>query len=158
MDKPATKLNASINTPCVGICSTVYGDEICRGCKRFYKEIIEWNGLTTNTKQIIFQRLSQLMSITVRQFLQITNAALLQEQLDKLQIRYHATDDAFCWAHHLLRALQDKPQNLKHYGIMIKPEYVACSLRELFTLIDKTLYTATNQLYTEMLASQQIIP
>ncbi|HBZ99754.1 MAG TPA: DUF1289 domain-containing protein, partial [Pseudomonas sp.] len=23
-----------IKTPCIGLCSTVYGDVVCRGCKR----------------------------------------------------------------------------------------------------------------------------
>ncbi|MEM9624509.1 MAG: DUF1289 domain-containing protein, partial [Pseudomonadota bacterium] len=30
-------------TPCVGICSTTYGDLVCRGCKRFAHEIVQWN-------------------------------------------------------------------------------------------------------------------
>jgi predicted Fe-S protein YdhL (DUF1289 family) len=149
MDRSATKLNATINTPCVGICSTVYGDEICRGCKRFYKEIIEWNAFADNTKHEIFQRLSQLMSTTVCQFLIITDPALLQQQLEKLQIRYHPTDDAFCWAHHLLRFLQDKPQSLSPYGVITKPEFAENSLRELFTLIDEALYAVAGDFYRQ---------
>ncbi|WP_317135104.1 DUF1289 domain-containing protein [Piscirickettsia litoralis] len=38
-------------TPCVGLCSTVYGDDVCRGCKRFYHEIIDWNQYDINQKQ-----------------------------------------------------------------------------------------------------------
>ncbi|MCA4075779.1 DUF1289 domain-containing protein, partial [Pseudomonas kurunegalensis] len=34
--------NKSIKTPCVGLCSTVYGDTVCRGCKRFHHEVINW--------------------------------------------------------------------------------------------------------------------
>ena len=26
-------------TPCIGVCSTTYGDDICRGCRRFRHEI-----------------------------------------------------------------------------------------------------------------------
>ncbi|KAA0952431.1 DUF1289 domain-containing protein, partial [Pseudomonas sp. ANT_H14] len=26
--------NQTIKTPCVGLCSTVYGDLVCRGCNR----------------------------------------------------------------------------------------------------------------------------
>lgn len=36
--------NQTIKTPCVGLCSTVYGDLVCRGCKRFHHEVIHWNG------------------------------------------------------------------------------------------------------------------
>jgi hypothetical protein len=34
--------NQTIKTPCVGLCSTVYGDLVCRGCKRFHHEVINW--------------------------------------------------------------------------------------------------------------------
>jgi len=30
-------------TPCVGLCSTVFGDTVCRGCMRFVHEVIDWN-------------------------------------------------------------------------------------------------------------------
>ena len=29
-------------TPCIGVCSTTYGDDICRGCRRFRHEITSW--------------------------------------------------------------------------------------------------------------------
>ena len=36
---------ASIKTPCLGICSTTsVGDVVCRGCKRYAFEVIDWNG------------------------------------------------------------------------------------------------------------------
>jgi len=48
-------------TPCVGICSTVYGDEICIGCMRTYKEVINWNvGLDEDEKQSIIDRYKKL--------------------------------------------------------------------------------------------------
>ena len=31
------------STPCLGICSTTYGDDVCKGCKRFVHEVISWN-------------------------------------------------------------------------------------------------------------------
>ncbi|MEO1955257.1 MAG: DUF1289 domain-containing protein, partial [Gammaproteobacteria bacterium] len=36
-------MTRSVKTPCIGVCSTVFGDEVCRGCKRFQNEVIEWN-------------------------------------------------------------------------------------------------------------------
>ena len=30
------------STPCLGICSTTFGDEVCKGCKRFAHEIVSW--------------------------------------------------------------------------------------------------------------------
>ncbi len=47
-------------TPCVGICSTTYGDLVCRGCKRFAHEIVQWNGYNEEQQQVIWGRLSTL--------------------------------------------------------------------------------------------------
>ncbi len=47
-------------TPCVGICSTTYGDEVCRGCKRFYFEVINWNKYDEDEKDAIWTRLESL--------------------------------------------------------------------------------------------------
>ena len=47
-------------TPCVGICSTTYGDLVCRGCKRFAHEIVQWNGYDGDQQQRVWQRLKTL--------------------------------------------------------------------------------------------------
>jgi len=53
--------NKSIKTPCVGLCSTVYGDTVCRGCKRFHHEVINWNGYDDAQKRAVWLRLEQLL-------------------------------------------------------------------------------------------------
>ncbi len=47
-------------TPCVGICSTTYGDLVCRGCKRFSHEIVEWNGYDELQQDAVRARLQRL--------------------------------------------------------------------------------------------------
>ena len=47
-------------TPCVGICSTTYGDLVCRGCKRFAHEITGWNGFTDSQRERVWDRLLEL--------------------------------------------------------------------------------------------------
>jgi len=44
-------------TPCVGVCSTIYGDETCLGCKRNFLDIIKWNGYTKEQKDEIIKGL-----------------------------------------------------------------------------------------------------
>jgi predicted Fe-S protein YdhL (DUF1289 family) len=53
--------NQTIKTPCVGLCSTVYGDLVCRGCKRYHHEVIQWNGYNADEKQAVWLRLEQLL-------------------------------------------------------------------------------------------------
>lgn len=49
--------NLLTESPCVGICSTTFGDDICYGCQRTYLEVIQWNTLTDEEKNCINRRL-----------------------------------------------------------------------------------------------------
>ena len=53
-------------TPCVGVCSTTYGDLVCRGCKRFSHEIVGWNGYDPDQKDRVWARLSELSNESIR--------------------------------------------------------------------------------------------
>ena len=50
----------------MGICSTTYGDLVCRGCKRFAHEIISWNGFDESQREIVWSRLLELRDTCVR--------------------------------------------------------------------------------------------
>ncbi|NHB58346.1 DUF1289 domain-containing protein [Acinetobacter sp. 194] len=53
-------------TPCAGRCSTVFGDAVCRGCRRFNHEVIQWNTYSAEQRQTIWKRLdAQLDQILV---------------------------------------------------------------------------------------------
>jgi uncharacterized protein len=47
-------------SPCVGVCSTSFGDDVCYGCKRTSDEVIKWNGLNDEDKNQINLRLLAL--------------------------------------------------------------------------------------------------
>ena len=53
-------MTRSVKTPCIGVCSTVFGDEVCRGCKRFQNEVIDWNGYEDSQKTAVLTRLESL--------------------------------------------------------------------------------------------------
>ncbi|EHU1359923.1 DUF1289 domain-containing protein [Acinetobacter baumannii] len=53
-------------TPCAGRCSTVFGDQVCRGCRRFNHEVIQWNTYTAEQRLAVWKRLDdQLDQILV---------------------------------------------------------------------------------------------
>lgn len=53
-------------TPCAGRCSTVFGDSVCRGCRRFNHEVIQWNTYTPEQHTVVWKRLdAQLDQILV---------------------------------------------------------------------------------------------
>ncbi|WP_226704400.1 DUF1289 domain-containing protein [Microbulbifer elongatus] len=45
-----------VRTPCIGVCSTGIGDNVCRGCKRFAHEVIDWNAYSEEQRRIIAER------------------------------------------------------------------------------------------------------
>ena len=57
--KPEKVKLTKTNKPCVGICSTTLGDDICRGCGLTAEEVVGWNGYGENRKREIVGRLAR---------------------------------------------------------------------------------------------------
>jgi predicted Fe-S protein YdhL (DUF1289 family) len=74
------------STPCVGICSTTYGDLVCRGCKRFAHEIVGWNSYAEPQRDAIRARLDQLREGSVREHLQVTDVALMRASAERFVV------------------------------------------------------------------------
>ncbi|MXY54328.1 MAG: DUF1289 domain-containing protein [Gammaproteobacteria bacterium] len=64
-------------TPCIGICSTTYGDLVCRGCKRFAHEVVGWNGFEDSQRALVWQRLGLLLRESVGACIAIDDEASL---------------------------------------------------------------------------------
>lgn len=134
------------DTPCIGICSTIYGDEVCRGCKRASKEVIVWNTLPIESKDSILSRLDDFTAEVTASKLSITDPQRLEAMLQHHRIRYRPEFSPYTWAYNLLRAGAHMIQAIDPYGIEIKPEFAHYTLRELIHLIDDELY-ANSQAY-----------
>lgn len=74
-------------TPCVGICSTTYGDLVCRGCKRFAHEIVQWNGYDKEQQGRVWQRLHGLRDEVVAQQVEIVDDASFSAACDLANLR-----------------------------------------------------------------------
>lgn len=48
------------DTPCIAICSTAQGDEICKGCGRSFDEVQHWPALTPVQKRQVWRRITAL--------------------------------------------------------------------------------------------------
>ena len=46
------------DTPCIAICSTSQGDEMCKGCGRTFEEVQLWTEMTPGEKRLVWQRIS----------------------------------------------------------------------------------------------------
>ena len=73
-------------TPCVGICSTTYGDLVCRGCKRFAHEIVQWNGFAGDQRERVWQRLYALRDGAVAAQLKIEDIGKLRAAAARLKV------------------------------------------------------------------------
>ena len=80
-----------IKTPCVGLCSTVYGDVVCRGCKRFHHEVVNWNAYAEQEKLAVWRRLEILLAQVMMAKLEIFDAVLLRQQFGEA-VRKHGYD------------------------------------------------------------------
>lgn len=133
-------MEIKLRTPCVGICSTIYGDEICRGCVRTYQEIIHWNGFSDEEKQATLDRLEKQTHQVVKKYIDIIDQNKLTEKLHKHNIKYRSHFHPLCWAHTLLREGADKINKVENFGLTIKNAYSHLALTKLVELIDDEIY------------------
>ena len=47
------------DTPCIAICSTSQGDDVCKGCGRRFEEIQLWPAMTPAQKRACWRRITQ---------------------------------------------------------------------------------------------------
>lgn len=134
-----------LDTPCIGICSTVYGDSICRGCKRYDHEIIDWNRYTSKEKGVIYQRLETQFSTIMSEYIEVADPAMLAAKVLHLQLRLRSGASVAEQAFHLLRLYAHKIQHIEKYGLMIKPAYRHLPLPALLSEIDTQLFAHAHQ-------------
>lgn len=129
-----------VKTPCVGICSTGIGDSVCRGCKRFAHEIIDWNAYTHEQKWLISQRLEGFLAQIVQNMIHINDESMLLAQIKHQQILFKPEQNPYCWVFDLLRAGASQITDLSIYGLALTPAWQGISLTVIRDNIDKDFY------------------
>ncbi len=59
MDAWMAWYDTTIDAPCIAICSTSQGDEMCKGCGRTFDEVQHWPSMTPYAKRGTWRRISQ---------------------------------------------------------------------------------------------------
>tara|TARA_B110000014_G_scaffold264187_1_gene263948 strand:- start:52240 stop:52677 length:438 start_codon:yes stop_codon:yes gene_type:complete len=140
-------MNKPIKTPCIGVCSTVFGDEVCRGCKRFQHEVIKWNSYTDSEKHSVWKRLESLKVQIMRSKVYIFNLKLLKENLKIHRINYYDQVDPYCWVFDLLKQASQSIPDIKEFGV----EIIQNDLTELSSLkkvIEEELFILSEAHYS----------
>ncbi len=53
-----TWYDSTPDTPCIAICSTSQGDEVCKGCGRSFGEVQRWPAMTPAEKRAVWRRIT----------------------------------------------------------------------------------------------------
>jgi len=131
---------AAIKTPCLGICSTTsLGDVVCRGCKRYSDEVINWNGYDQAAKSAVLSRIERLNTQILENKLRIFSVPNLKSALDRFQIPYDESLSPYCWLHNLLKKGHGRIESLEEYGVYALGNYAGMALPELCEIIEKDL-------------------
>tara|TARA_B100001013_G_scaffold262422_1_gene165006 strand:- start:179 stop:634 length:456 start_codon:yes stop_codon:yes gene_type:complete len=139
-------MERKVKTPCVGVCSTVFGDEVCRGCKRFQHEVIEWNGYSDFEKEIVWNRLESLKVLIMKSKIFIEDKILLKTKLDSLKISYYDKVDPYCWIFDLIKQASQSITDLSEFGLRPLSKSTQ-DLVELKRLIEEELFVLSEAHY-----------
>jgi predicted Fe-S protein YdhL (DUF1289 family) len=111
------------STPCVGICSTTYGDLVCRGCKRFSHEIVAWNVYTENQRDRVWARLHSLRDQAAAVFVAVSDEPMLRDAAQAARIELCASASVLTLGYEVLRRRARDLRSLGDIGM------IACDAR-----------------------------
>ena len=144
------------STPCIGICSTALGDDVCRGCKRFTEEVIRWNGYSDAERAAVFARLDQLLVQSMQLKFAILDEQRLATQIRYQQIQCQFEKDPYCWLYDLLRQGAGQIQQLSEYGAEVHANWQNHSLLELKELIELDYYERSVNYYRRYILPAEV--
>ncbi len=124
-----------IHTPCIGVCSTVFGDTVCRGCRRFSHEVVHWNSYSNDEKRIVWKRLNLLLCQVVDNYFQVIDADRLAAEMDFQNLRYQTQLSPQGWVPELLKAAGKQPLPYERFGLRPLPPSRGLLPRQLYDQI-----------------------
>lgn len=107
-----------VHTPCIGICSTTFGDTVCRGCRRYLHEVIDWNRYSDEQKRLIWQRLDRLLEQVLPTYFRIEDPARLAARLASYRIPHRPEAGPWAHLHALLKSAARQTADLGEFGVV----------------------------------------
>lgn len=131
-----------VKTPCIGICSTTsFGDPVCRGCKRYLFEVIDWNAYDQFEKGAVLKRLEKLEIQILESKITIIDEELLLDGMRRLGLGHDPGLSPYCWVHNLLAKCHMQIPSLAHIGLRAEAEFAQLSVSAIAKLMDDELLT-----------------
>ena len=129
----------NVPTPCIGVCSTTFGDLVCRGCRRYLHEIVDWNRYGDAAKLLVWQRLEALLAQVLPAYFHIDSKDLLLAEMHRLHLDTRNPEAPWSLLFALLRASARHDPDLASFGVR-RLDRSSRSLSELREHINGELY------------------
>ncbi len=123
-------------TPCIGICSTTFGDDVCKGCRRFSHEIISWPKYSDDERAIVNSRLEQFKIKVLQEKFSIVDPDVFRSKLSEYSIKFNDSMEPITWLFDLLRASGKQELNLEDFGVQVLPQFAHYPLPDLNQLMN----------------------
>ena len=118
------------STPCLGICSTTFGDEVCKGCKRFAHEIVSWTKYSQEEREIVNDRLEKFKIQILQHRFTITDKNLFESMLEEKAINFNHSLDPLTWIFDLFRAAGSQTFDISNFGIKSLVQFNPKTIRD----------------------------
>ena len=125
-DQPSVRTR----TPCVGMCSTTYGDDGCRGCKRFIHEVINWNSFKPEEKEAVWKRLEHLKTLIMESKVIINNENLMESKILEFQLKINKDLNPLSKVFEIVKLTITSFKDLKDFGVDHNKDGRLISLKE----------------------------
>ena len=129
-----------IKTPCIGICSTTsLGDLVCRGCKRYGFEVINWNAYNADAKRAVLKRIEKFTTQLLSSRFRIFSVPNLKLGLEQNAIPFDPSLSPYCWLHNLLKKHHQQIGDLSQFGVYVLPDHAHLELQALVEQVEEEL-------------------
>ena len=118
------------STPCLGICSTTFGDEVCKGCKRFAHEIVGWTKYSQGEREIVNDRLEKFKIKILQHRFAVTDKNLFESMLEEKAINFNHSLDPLTWIFDLFRAAGSQTFDISSFGIKSLVQFNPKTIRD----------------------------
>ena len=143
-------------TPCIGVCSTSYGDHICRGCKRFSHEVTGWIKYSDTEKSLVNERLQKFKTTILEDKFTIIDSEKLKNKLKDANISFNQELDPLCWIFDLFRTFTIEDIDLEEVGIALKGEFSNMPLSKIKEDINKEFFELSLAHYERYIIGESV--
>lgn len=130
-------------TPCAGRCSTVFGDAVCRGCRRFNHEVIQWNTYSAEQRLAVWRRLDAQLDQILVPMLPLANLAVVKHFIESKRVRILDNASKGRKLYHALKLCEKNKHWAEQSGLGIAAKQV----KPLWTEFERRVLALANASY-----------